>query len=394
MHGINLIGFAKGSYGLGVTTRVMAKKLIADGIPFCIVDITSIISPKRDNFKEDFVEFEQYFSDRAIYDVNLIIFGVSFFKKGFTKIEKAIEMRGKFNVLMPFLENYELGRPFLMLKNKFDMYIAPTRFIQYALMRQIDNAYIEYMPPPLFIDRRIKATLSKGKMKDKNKKFTFYFNFDLNSGIDRKNPYLLIRSFLEEFGNDDTVLLVLKVTGADLKQNAGLVVSLSKIAADKKNIQIIFDYLSYDQNLKLIASADCYVSPHRSEGLGNGLFEAMQLGVPCIATGYGGNADFMNHNNSILIKYELEYIMAKDYRSWLGALKDYWGNPSHLELMFAMRSVREDTKLRERIIENARNETNQLQEKFIASNVFEAIFTKYEYEKTKGNFSLRRTALV
>jgi hypothetical protein len=120
----------------------------------------------------------------------------------------------------------------------------------------------------------------------------------------------------------------------------------------------------------------------------------MQLGVPWIATGYGGNADFMNHNNSILIKYELEYIMAKEYRSWLGALKDYWGNPSHLELMFAMRSVREDAKLREKIIENARNETNQLQENFIASNVFEAIFTKYEYEKTKLNFSLKRTVLV
>ena len=93
MHGINLIGFAKGSYGLGVTTRVIARKLIADSIPFCIVDITSIISPKRDNFKEDFVEFEEYFSDHVIYDVNLIIFGVSFFKRAFDQIEKLIEMK-------------------------------------------------------------------------------------------------------------------------------------------------------------------------------------------------------------------------------------------------------------------------------------------------------------
>jgi len=34
------------------------------------------------------------------------------------------------------------------------------------------------------------------------------------------------------------------------------------------------------------------ISPHRSEGFGRGMAEALQLGVDVIATAYGGNTDF------------------------------------------------------------------------------------------------------
>lgn len=387
MQGINLIGFLKGGFGLGVTTRVMAKMLIRQGIPFCIIDVTDLLSPETIALDEDFNEFAEYFSDSPIYDVNLIISGLGFYSYFFSKIAKKIKIEDKFNVLMLFLEIYEFSEVFLELKHKFQMFIAPTRFIQYVLMRQIDNAYIEYMPPPLFIDASVKRTLLMDKRKIKNEKFTFYYNFDINSSIDRKNPYVLIRSFLDEFGHDDSVQLVLKVIGTFAHKNKELVNALRKLSAGK-NIQLIFDYLPYDQNLKLMASADCYVSPHRSEGLGNGLFEAMQLGVPCIATAFGGNADFMNHNNSILIKYDLDNITAKEFTGLLGDKKDYWANPTHLELMFAMRKVREDAMLREKMIKNAMRETNELQEKFLESSVFEAIFTKFQYEKTKQAFYL------
>ena len=46
--------------------------------------------------------------------------------------------------------------------------------------------------------------------------------------------------------------------------------------------------------MALFASADCYVSLHRSEGLGLGMVQAMYLGKPVIATGYSGNLEFMN----------------------------------------------------------------------------------------------------
>lgn len=55
----------------------------------------------------------------------------------------------------------------------------------------------------------------------------------------------------------------------------------------------------------MMASCDCYVSLHRSEGLGLTMAEAMALGKPVIATGYSGNLEFMDDANSYLVPYRL-----------------------------------------------------------------------------------------
>ena len=52
---------------------------------------------------------------------------------------------------------------------------------------------------------------------------------------------------------------------------------------------------------RLIARSDCYVSLHRAEGFGYTMAEAMLAGKPVIATGYSGNLEFMNDDNSFLV---------------------------------------------------------------------------------------------
>ena len=80
----------------------------------------------------------------------------------------------------------------------------------------------------------------------------------------------------------------------------------------QNNLQdkIIFinDTLSRDAAMTLINAMDCYVSLHRSEGLGLGMMEAMYLGLPVIGTAYGGNMDFMNEENSFLVKYSMTKV--------------------------------------------------------------------------------------
>ena len=58
----------------------------------------------------------------------------------------------------------------------------------------------------------------------------------------------------------------------------------------------------------MIASCDCYVSLHRSEGLGLTMGEAMYFGKPVIATAYSGNLDFMTQENSFLVPHTMVEI--------------------------------------------------------------------------------------
>jgi len=50
---------------------------------------------------------------------------------------------------------------------------------------------------------------------------------------------------------------------------------------------------------------NCYVSPHCSEGWGLCLSDAMAHGNLVVATGYGGNMDFMTKENSLPVEYHM-----------------------------------------------------------------------------------------
>ena len=66
--------------------------------------------------------------------------------------------------------------------------------------------------------------------------------------------------------------------------------------------------LSGSEKNGLLASCDCYVSLHRSEGWGLPLAECMVQGKPVIATAYSGNLDFMTPGNSYLVDYRLTQV--------------------------------------------------------------------------------------
>jgi glycosyltransferase involved in cell wall biosynthesis len=136
-------------------------------------------------------------------------------------------------------------------------------------------------------------------------KFVFLFIFDLASYAARKNPRGVIRAFQKAFRRDDEALLILKCA-----HSASDPVGLREMqdAARDANILITDAVLGRAQVGALLDAADCYVSLHRAEGFGLTMAEAMLRGKPVIATGYSGNLDFMNAENSYLVNYQLTPI--------------------------------------------------------------------------------------
>src|SRR6185437_4793602 len=78
---------------------------------------------------------------------------------------------------------------------------------------------------------------------------------------------------------------------------------LVEAIADRPEIHLVEDTVPVEAKNAMIANCDCYVSLHRSEGLGLTMAEAMYFGRPVIATAYSGNLDFMTEDNSFLVPY-------------------------------------------------------------------------------------------
>ncbi len=125
--------------------------------------------------------------------------------------------------------------------------------------------------------------------------FIFYTICD---GVNRrKNLAALLRAF------------------ATLGGNVKLVVKQYRHCLDLSNLPgviSISEELSAGEISALHVTGHCYVSAHCAEAWGLGLSEAMAFGRPVVATGYSGNMEFMNADNSLPVDYSLEPIRAED----------------------------------------------------------------------------------
>jgi glycosyltransferase involved in cell wall biosynthesis len=112
-----------------------------------------------------------------------------------------------------------------------------------------------------------------------------------------------------------------------------------KEAAKKANVILVDEVLPREKAYGLIEACDCYVSLHRSEGLGLTMAEAMLLAKPVVATRYSGNLDFMEPSHSLLVDYELQQIEghSPEYVSKFYQGDAFWANPSIEHAAHAMR---------------------------------------------------------
>jgi len=138
--------------------------------------------------------------------------------------------------------------------------------------------------------------------------FQFLFMFDFFSTIQRKNPVGLIEAFRLAFEPGDGPQLVLKTINGVHRPHAFEEVAWA--ARGRPDVHVLDRSLSAPLRDALLAGCDCYVSLHRSEGLGLPLAECMALGKPVVGTAFSGTSDFMTAENSYPVPYEMTRVGA------------------------------------------------------------------------------------
>lgn len=223
---------------------------------------------------------------------------------------------GGYNIIYPQWELSRYPSEWGANLELFDEVWAPTNFVFEALSPVVKKPLAHV---PLGCQVELSSMLGRRYFGLPESCYTFLFFFDFRSYSQRKNPEAVVDSFekLVQKMPGSKVALVIKLNGSEL---APVQLNLLKERVESLGDRVILiNRTITDNEIKnLVRCCDCFVSLHRSEGFGRGLAEAMFLGKPVIATGYSGNLDFMNTNNSFLIDYELIDLKEGDYPYWQG----------------------------------------------------------------------------
>jgi len=143
----------------------------------------------------------------------------------------------------------------------------------------------------------------------------------------RKNLHFLIEQFEDCVNSMPGAKLIVKDFPSD-----------TNVKFKSKSV-IYLPIIVSDSQMNALYHLSCaYVSAHHSEGWGLTLSDAMLLRRPVIATGYSGNVDFMNDNNSFLVNYQERFISAEDC-SGLFSQDMKWAYPADDSLKNNLRSL-------------------------------------------------------
>jgi glycosyltransferase involved in cell wall biosynthesis len=177
---------------------------------------------------------------------------------------------------------------------------APSRFCAEAF-QAIAPVPVRWVPPCAVPPRE--APVSRAEIEVAAGSFLFLSVFDALSIPERKNPFALLEAFAQAVHQRRRPLhLLLKVS--HLEPGSEFARRLRR-TLKRLPVTLLLRSLSRAEVNALTAACDAYVSLHRSEGLGLPLIEAMQLGKPVIATGYGGCTDFLDPSTGWVVRHSL-----------------------------------------------------------------------------------------
>jgi glycosyltransferase involved in cell wall biosynthesis len=193
--------------------------------------------------------------------------------------------------------------------------------------------------------------------------FVFYSIFQWQ---ERKNPYGLLAAYNAAFEGVDDVVLILKTynreQGNDLEAVKKLILDFRKyIHLDNyPKIMLIVENMSRESILGLHNRGDCFVLLQRSEGWGLPHFEAAACGKPVITPAYGGQADFLNEENSYPVEYTLCPVTGMTWSPYYRG-DQLWCEP---DMAHAMELMREAYVNRDEAAEKGKKARQYVEENF------------------------------
>ena len=303
---IALFGHFTGILGIGEDIRIIAEALSERGY---FIDYYSLgFDYKEQNFEFNGVKSWQEYL--AIYDANIFCMPAFDLLTYFNKVGVEIFTTTlNIGIFQWELEYFPVESKFALdLMHKVcSISTFASKSISLTYKKNVNTLNLPFLNLPLI------SEYNREYFKLPEESFLFFFAFDLNSFITRKNPLGTIEAFQRTFKKYEDVKLVIKSMGncTDTIWN-----ECKRRALTDNRIILIDEVFTKNELNGLLNCMNTVVSLHRAEGFGRLMGEALLLEIPIIASNYSGNLDYLNNENSYLVDGKLVPIYENEYLFW------------------------------------------------------------------------------
>jgi glycosyltransferase involved in cell wall biosynthesis len=337
--GVNIIGNIRLDAGLGQSMRLVVKEFEQTGIPFGIYE---------HHITEDFSmtdhSCDALIREDAPYSVNLIHINGHEFTKAYRQIGRE-KWDSHYNIAFWLWELEEFPKEWEGCIEVLDEIWTPAEFVSEAVRKRTDKPVVTI---PYHVEAPTDAKYDRAYFGLPEDRFLFLMMYDGNSMVERKNPIGVLKAFKQAFPAErQDVALVIKMNGKQPKDMA----EIKKHLDGYTNVYFITHTMSKTEVNSLIADADVFVSMHRAEGFGLVMAEAMLNGVPCIATNWSANTEFMNGDVACMLDYTF-VTMKHDIGPYKKGSR--WAEPSVEQAAMYMRRLSEDREYYDRLSRDAK----------------------------------------
>lgn len=337
---LKIVGCHRAEMGVGRGLRAAARALLAVRMP------VSLFSRETDSHVYDDLNFSMdYLINKKLdHDINLMHINADE-TVHLDQLLPAALLKNKYNIGYWAWELSRFPACWHVAFGAVDEIWVPSEFVGSSIS-SCTTKPVHVIPHPVTLS--CEAIPNRALFNLQSDVFYFIVTMDLNSFIDRKNPYAAIQAFQAAFRQNENVGLIIKLHGKSEFMKARE--TLCSVVEGDLRVVIIDKNISCRENDVLQASVDCYVSLHRSEGFGLNLAEYMLKGKPVIATAYSGNMDFMSRDEALLVDYDLVPVGENQYPCWEDQV---WASPDIKQAAQHMKKIFEDKDFRAQIGQRA-----------------------------------------